>query len=80
MEWIPEARLVIFWDITNHVTGIYHVQSYYNVVANRDAPHVTCYNIAVLFHCFIQPLVFIGASRSEPHHMGSTVKSVFLLA
>ena len=24
--------------------------------------------------------VFIGASLSEPHHMGSTVKSVFLLA
>ena len=46
----------------------------------RETEYNTCYNIAVLFHCFIQPLVFIGASRSKPHHMGLTVKSVFLLA
>ena len=29
---------------------------------------------------FLWPVVFIGASLSEPHHRRSTLKSVFLLA
>ena len=29
---------------------------------------------------FLEPLIIIGASLSEPHHVRSTMKSVFLLA
>ena len=39
-----------------------------------------CIGILVLLQHTIGSCSIIGASLSEPHHMGSTVKSVFLLA
>ena len=39
-----------------------------------------CIHLATTDDLHMQFDIVIGASLSEPHHMGSTVKSVFLLA
>ena len=49
-----------------------------NKVCHEFLPKKSKSNAALTIHFTVK--AFIGVSLSEPHHVGSTVKSVFLLA